>query len=131
MLDIALLILRIGVGAIFFGHGMQKVFGAWGGPGIKGFSQMLSSLGFAPALFWAYVTGFSELIGGILILAGLLTRGAAGLLLVLMAVATVKVHLPKGYFLDKGGFEYNLLIICSLAVLVLLRAGAYCLGRFF
>lgn len=131
MIDIALLALRIGVGSIFFAHGMQKVFGIWGGHGVNGFSQMLSSLGFVPALLWAYVAAFTELVGGALIVAGLFTRGAAALLLILMVVATIKVHLSKGFFLDKGGFEYNLLIMCSLVVLVLLRAGAYCLGRFF
>jgi putative oxidoreductase len=130
MLDSALLVLRIGVGSIFFAHGMQKVFGVWGGHGLNGFSQMLSSLGFAPALFWAYVAAFTELVGGILIIAGFFTRGAAALLLVLMVVATVKVHLSKGFFLAKGGLEYNLLIMCSLVVLVLLRAGKYCIERF-
>ncbi len=131
MLDLALLVVRTGVGVIFIAHGAQKAFGAWGGHGIGGFSKMLAGIGLVPALFWAYVGAYTELIGGALIIAGLFTRGAAALLLLFIVVATFKVHLKKGFFLDKGGFEYNLLIICSLIVLIMLRAGAYCLRAAF
>jgi putative oxidoreductase len=125
MFDIGLLILRFFLGIMFMAHGMQKLFGSFGGPGIKGFAQYLTSLGFAPATLWAYVTGCTELAGGILVLIGLYTRGAAALLFVVMAVAIVTVHLSKGFFAHNGGFEYPLIIAAVCIALVLMGSGKY------
>jgi putative oxidoreductase len=125
MVELVLLVLRIGLGLIFVGHGLQKVFAVFSGPGIKGFSGMLSSLGFSPALFWAYIAAYTELIGGLLLILGILTRTASLLIFILMIVATFKVHLFKGFFLSSGGFEYNLLIICVCIALMLLGPGKF------
>ena len=124
-MNIAILVLRICLGAIFVGHGMQKVFGAFGGPGISGFSQMLSGLGFAPAVFWAYLAAYTELIGGLLIVFGICTRFAALFIFILIIVATLKVHLLKGFFMANGGFEYNLLIIGVCIALAVLGGGKF------
>jgi putative oxidoreductase len=125
MVNYALLVLRLALGVMFAAHGLQKAFGWFGGPGISGFAQMLSGLGFAPAAFWAYLAAYTELLGGICLLAGLFTRLWAALLLALIAVAALKVHLSHGFFLMQGGFEYAFVIagVC----LALLFAGA---GRF-
>jgi len=123
----ALLILRLCLGAIFIGHGLQKAFGLFGGPGVTGFSEMLSGLGFKPALFWAYIAAYTELIGGLLLLVGIFTRGAAAFILILIIVATLKVHLTKGFFLQGGGFEYNLLIMGACLLLIILGAGKFSL----
>ena len=122
-MDLASLVLRLGLGVIFIGHGSQKAFGAFGGSGIKGFSEMLSSLGFVPALFWAYLAGYTELVCGVLLVFGILTRLSSALLLVVMAVAVYKVHLSKGFFLSAGGFEYGFLIICACIALILMGGG--------
>ncbi|MFA5115305.1 MAG: DoxX family protein [Candidatus Omnitrophota bacterium] len=122
-MDWASLVLRLGLGIIFIGHGCQKAFGALGGSGIKGFAGMLSSLGFAPALFWAYLAGYTELVCGVFLVLGILTRLSSTLLLVLMAVAVYKVHLAKGFFLSAGGFEYGFLIICACIALILMGGG--------
>lgn len=123
--DLAVLALRVGLGIIFLAHGLQKVFGAFGGPGMKGFTQFLAGLGARPAAFWAYTAGYAEFICGILVLAGIATRAASFVLLVVIVVATALVHLGKGFFLSSGGIEYNLLIACVCFSLMLLGAGRF------
>lgn len=125
MADIAILILRLALGFMFAAHGLQKAFGLFGGPGIGGFSEMLSGLGFKPSLFWAYLAAYAELVGGILLAVGFLTRGAASVLLVLILVAAFKVHLSKGFFLSQGGFEYTFIIFSVCLALILLGPGKF------
>jgi putative oxidoreductase len=125
MADLAVLVLRICLGAVFVGHGMQAAFGLFGGPGIGGFSKMLESLGFMPALFWAYAGAYVELIGGLFILLGILPRIAAFFLLVFMIVAATRVHLAKGFFIQNGGFEYNFVLACVCIALMLFGGGKF------
>ncbi|MBI4707102.1 MAG: DoxX family protein [Candidatus Omnitrophica bacterium] len=125
MADLAVLILRICIGVVFVGHGLQAAFGFFGGPGIGGFSKMLESLGFAPALFWAYTGAYVELIGGLFIILGIFPRIAAFLILIFMIVAAAKVHLSKGFFLQNGGFEYNFVLACVCIALMLLGGGKF------
>jgi putative oxidoreductase len=125
MAGIAILILRLALGYMFAAHGLQKAFGLFGGPGIGGFSEMLSGLGFKPSLFWAYLAAYAELVGGILLAVGFLTRGAASVLLVLILVAAFKVHLNKGFFLSQGGFEYTFIIFSVCLALILLGPGKF------
>lgn len=126
-MDWASLVLRLGLGTMFMAHGLQKAFGLFKGPGIQGFAQMLVSLGFAPVTFWAYVAGYTELLGGLFLIIGLCTRGSAFLLLIFMIVATLKVHLSKGFFLANGGFEYNWVIVSALVAMILLGPGKFAL----
>jgi len=130
-MDLASLVLRLALGIIFSAHGMQKALGLFGGPGIKGFSEMLSGLGFVPAVFWAYVAGYVELLGGLLLIIGLGVRVSSALLLVLITVAAIKVHLANGFFLSSGGFEYTLIIAAACVALVILGAGKYSVNKEF
>lgn len=123
MVGWGILVLRLGIGIMFAAHGLQKAFGLFGGPGIKGFSQMLGGLGFAPAIFWAYLAAYVELLGGVFLVLGLLTRSTAALLLVLIVTAAIKVHLGKGFFLSDGGFEYTFVIAGACLALILLDSG--------
>lgn len=123
--DLGILVLRLGVGVMFAAHGLQKAFGFFGGPGINGFSKMLAGLGFAPAVFWALLAAYVELLGGAFLVLGVFTRASAGLLFILMATAAVKVHLGKGFFLSNGGFEYVFVIAASCLALILLGPGKY------
>jgi len=125
MVDFAILILRISLAAVFLGHGLQAAFGALGGPGINGFSNMLSGMGFKPALLWAYMGAYTELIGGLFLLLGIFTRLTSLLILIFMAVAVLKVHLSKGFFIQVGGFEYNFVIICVCIALMILGSGKF------
>ncbi|MFA5199447.1 MAG: DoxX family protein [Candidatus Omnitrophota bacterium] len=125
MADLGILILRLGIGIMFVAHGLQKAFGLFAGPGIKGFSEMLSSLGFVPAPFWAYVAAYSELVGGLLLIIGFQARGAAAVLLILIVTAALKVHIAKGFFLSGGGFEYTFVIASACLALILLGPGKF------
>jgi len=125
MTDLASLILRLGLGIMFAAHGLQKVFGAFGGPGMSGFSKMLEGLGFAPAITWAYIAALTELLGGLGLISGVLTRLWSSLLLTLIVVATLKVHLKNGFFLSAGGIEYNLVIASALFALLILGSGRF------
>ena len=123
MLDLALLVLRVCLGIVFIAHGLQAAFGMFGGPGVKGFSDMLSGLGFKPALLWSYIGAYTELIGGLMLVLGVFTRIAATLILIFIIVAALKVHLAKGFFIQSGGFEYTFVIACVCIALIILGAG--------
>ncbi|MFA5117625.1 MAG: DoxX family protein [Candidatus Omnitrophota bacterium] len=129
MKDWASVPLRLGLGVVFLGHGLQKAFGLFGGPGIPGFAKMLAGMGFAPASFWAYVAAYVELLGGLFLILGIGVRVSSALIFVLMVVATVKVHLAKGLFLSSGGFEYNLVILCVCLALLLSGPDKLCITK--
>ncbi len=90
--------LRLAVGAIFIATGAQKLFGAFGGAGLRGFSGMLGGLGIRPPLAWAVVVAVVEFVGGIFLVLGIFTRQAAALIGIVMVVALVTVHIPVGFF---------------------------------
>ncbi len=125
MLDWGILVLRLGIGIMFSAHGLQKVFGLFGGSGISGFSQMLSGMGFTPPIFWAYLAAYIELLGGVSLIIGLFSRFSAGMLLAVILTAGIKVHLINGFFLSAGGFEYTFVIASACLALVLLGSGKY------
>lgn len=131
MNNLVSLILRLSLGAMFFMHGLQIALGKMGGPGAEGFSKMLAGLGVAPALFWAYVAGYSILIGGLMLILGIFTRLACIPLIIFMLVAIIKVHWAKGFFLMAGGYEYNFIVIAALLALMLLGPGDFSLIRKF
>lgn len=124
-MNLAILVLRIALGFMFAAHGLQKAFGLFGGPGIGGFSEILSGLGFKPAVFWAYLAAYTELVGGVFLVAGLFTRGAAAALLILIVVAAFKVYLGKGFFLSAGGFEYAFIIAAVCIALIITGPGKF------
>src|SRR3990172_8235538 len=69
--DYGSLILRLALGLLLAGHGAQKLFGWFGGPGLSGVAGWLGSIGFRPALLWASVAGLVEFGGGLLFILGL------------------------------------------------------------
>ncbi|MFE9745552.1 DoxX family protein [Saccharothrix saharensis] len=99
--DIGLLVLRLALGGAFVVHGLQKVFGLFGGPGIDGFAQYLQNAGFREARILAWVTGVTELGGGALLVLGLFTPlAAAGVLGVMANVIALKYR--GGFFAPNG-----------------------------
>ena len=111
--------LRLVLGLIFIAHGAQKVFGAFNGPGLARWMTFPTPLSFMrPTWFWLGAAALAELLGGILVLTGLLTRVGAFLILCVMLTAMLGVHWKNGFFLP-GGIEYTiaLLGIC-LALLI-------------
>jgi putative oxidoreductase len=123
MRDWMTLPLRGVLGIVFIAHGLQKAAGLFGGPGIEGFSEMISKLGFAPPIFWAYLVAYIEFLGGICLLIGAFTRIASGLLFIVMLVAMLKLHLSNGFFLMQGGYEYTLVIMGACLSLIIQGGG--------
>jgi putative oxidoreductase len=113
------------LGVIFFAHGAQKVFGWFGGPGLKGtIGYFRQALHIPPTL--TVLDALIECFGGLAVVVGLLSRPAALGLIVVTLVAISKVHWPNGFFMNwelapgKGhGIEMNLALLgLALAVLV-------------
>jgi len=129
MKDYAALPLRLALGTVFIFHGLQKSFGLFGGPGIKGFSGMLSGLNIPFPEAMAVIVAYIELIGGILLVLGILTRISSLSLLVIMLVSMLKVHLIKGFSNMAGGYEYNLVLILVCLSLVISGSGKLSLGK--
>jgi len=127
--DVGLLALRLTLAAVFLGHGAQKAFGLFGGPGFTAASGFLGSLGLRPARFWTGVAVTGELAAGLLFLLGLFTPVAGLLVLATMGVAIAKVHGPKGFFVQDGGYEYNLVLIVAAVALALTGPGALSLDH--
>jgi putative oxidoreductase len=111
---------RLALGLIFIAHGAQKVFGVWGGPGWAKFTQAGAPFGFMrPAWLWMGMAAITELVGGLLILLGLLTRVGAFFLAITMLVAMFGVHWSGGFFLSNRGIEYTVALLgMSLALLI-------------
>ena len=123
--------LRLALGAVFVGHGAQKLFGLWGGGGLGGTAAFFNELGLTPAYPLAVLVGLVELLGGLFLIAGAFTFAAAATLAFSMTVATWRVHVPHGFFLNwlnepgKGhGYEYTLVLLAALVSLMLTGPGA-------
>src|SRR6266700_4636882 len=130
-MSIALLLLRLGVGLTLAGHGVQKLFGWFGGPGLIRLKQGFEKQGFRPVWPWIVLAIVGEVGGGISVVLGFLTPlGAAGILGA-MAMATFKTHWKNGFWLNKGGYEYSLVLLIVSIALGLIGPGSYSLDTLF
>jgi len=111
--------LRLALGAIFIGHGAQKVFGSFNGPGWAKWTGMSQAVPFSfmqPTRVWLAAAALSELIGGALVLVGLLTRVGAFLLICTMLTA-IKLLWPA--FFAPAGIELPVALLGgALALLI-------------
>lgn len=129
-MDIGLLILRIVLGLVIAGHGAQKLFGWFGGHGVRGTGGFLASRGFHPPAFWAFTGGLSEFGGGLLFATGFLSPlGAIGIGTV-MLTAIFSFHWPK-LWSQEGGFEYPLVNLAVAVAIGIAGPGAYSLDAAF
>jgi putative oxidoreductase len=128
---IGILLIRMVVGLYFAAHGAQKAFGWFGGGGPAGTGAFFDQIGIKPGKQMALLAGIGELLGGILFLLGLLTPLAALLIIVPMIVAIQKVHGKNGLFSDKGGIEYNLVLIAIALGITLMGPGAISLDSLY
>ena len=132
--DVSGIVLRIGLGTVFFAHGAQKLFGWFGGYGFSGTMGFFTgSLGI-PALF-AFLAIMAEFFGALGLLSGLLTRIAAFGIAIVMVVAILMIHLQYGFFMNWSGkqlgegIEYHLLALTILTVLMINGGGRWSMDR--
>jgi putative oxidoreductase len=117
------LVARTVIGGLFVGHGTQKLFGWFGGPGLEGTAGMMESLQMNPPRRHAMAAGLAETAGGALLTAGLATPLAAASLIGSQITAIRKVHWRSGLWVAQGGYEYNLVLIAALLALAEERPG--------
>lgn len=107
--DAGLLIIRVVAGVTLSLHGMQKLFGWFGGGGLEGTGAWMDSIGYRPGRTAAVMAGGSELLGGLGLAAGVLTPLSAAACIGVMVVAGVE-NRPQGFWSAKKGWEYNLVL---------------------
>lgn len=112
------LLARTAIGAIFLGHGTQKLLGWFDGPGLEGTGKMMEKLELHPPKRNAMAASLSETVGGALLLLGAFTPAAGAILTGTMATAIRTVHFDKGLWNANGGYEFNLALIAGVAAIV-------------
>ncbi|MBM7692715.1 putative oxidoreductase [Peribacillus deserti] len=127
MLDAGLLIIRLVIGLALMAHGAQKLFGWFGGYGLKGTGQWMESLGLKPGYAMALLAGLSEFAGGFLFASGIFTVAGSILIIATMLVAIIKVHGANGFWVTQNGYEFNLILIAVVLGVALTGPGAYTL----
>lgn len=128
------LVVRLALGVIFFAHGSQKLFGWFGGHGLKGTIGGFRKMGIPPAA--TVIAACLECFGGLAMIGGFLARPAAVGLIIVMLMAVAKVHAKNGFFINfamtagKGhGYEFNLALIAMALSILIGGAGAVSIDR--
>jgi putative oxidoreductase len=112
-MKLGIAVLRVVVGALFMGHGLQKLTGWFGGHGLEGTGQAFDSMGMHPGKLNATLAGTAETLGGLLLATGFLTPVGACAVTGVMGVAAGKVHLRNGPWVTNNGYEYNLVLTAA------------------
>jgi putative oxidoreductase len=124
-LDLAALVLRVAAGSIFVAQGYRKLFAPADAPhGRAGLSEMIRRSGMPSPDRLAAVVAAIELVGGIALLLGLLTRLALIPLSVILLVAIVGFKRKAGFL---GGWDWPFSVLAIAAALFVLGAGAWSL----
>lgn len=127
--DLGLLLIRLMLGVIGVYHGSGKLFGLFGGPGIKGFADILAGMKVPVPLVSAVCAGSAEFFGGLAIALGLFTRIGAVFFAFTMAVAIALVHPDK--FSGEGGMEFPLTLAVVAVALIFTGPGRYSIANAF
>ena len=127
--DLAEAGLRVAAGLFLVPHGMQKLFGSFGGYGLEATGQFFETqLGFANGWLAALAAGSVETFAGLALALGLATRASAALIVGFLLVAA-SVHLPAGFFWTEGGWEYPVLWAAVAALFVAKGGGRFSVDR--
>ena len=105
-MKLLILVTRLLLGGLFFGHGAQKLFGWFGGYGPDGTGGFFEGLGLRPGRQPAMAAGAAEAGGGALLALGLATPAAAAAITGVMTTAIRTVHQPNGPWVTENGWEY-------------------------
>jgi putative oxidoreductase len=127
MMDLGFLIARLVIGLLIAAHGTQKLFGWFGGHGLKATGEFFGNLGFQPGRLYATSAGLGELVGGLLIALGFLGPVGPAILLAVMIVAAISVHWRNGLFATSNGIELPLLYGTAAVRFALAGPGRYSL----
>ena len=129
MQDFGRLVLRLAAGGLLAGHGAQKLFGSFGGYGLKGTASWLESIGHKPGHPWAMLAGLSEFGGGALTVLGL--GGPIGPIATLgsMGMATTTLHWGKPIWATSGGAELPVVNMAVASALALAGPGRFSLDH--
>jgi putative oxidoreductase len=129
MRSLAFLLLRVTLGGLLMGHGAQKLFGWFEGPGPEGTAGMMRAMGLQPARPWAMLASLGEFGGGLLTALGLLNPlGPLGVIGA-MSMATGKAHWGKPIWASKGGAELPVTNIGIALALAVAGPGRYSLDQ--
>lgn len=131
--DYALLILRLTIGLTFFLHGTQKLFGWFGGPGLRRFIAWTIMQHMSPIL--GYFAVGAECIGGFMMILGLCAELGALMCIPVMVGAIYGIHWVNGFFShwtagafnQHGGYEYPVNLICLCIAIIIGGPGAFAL----
>lgn len=130
MIDVALLILRLMLGAILFAHATQKLFGWFGGNGLQKQGAIFESLGLKPGPAMVVTAAIMELAAATLLVLGLATPLAALIGSGTMLVAGLTMHLNAGQFWNAGGGgEYPYMLAVAMMAVGIGGAGQFSLDR--
>lgn len=134
--SLALLMIRVPLGAIFIAHGSQKLLGAFGGHGLTATFRMFEEKLGIPPIF-TLLAIIAEFGGGIGVLCGFLTRLSGFGIASTMVVAMYKVHWVNGFFMNAAcapgrghGIEFNLALLGMALALVFSGGGAWSVDRY-
>ena len=127
-MDIGVLIIRLVVGGLMFGHGTQKLFGWFGGHGIEGTKGFFGSLGYPAAGALAVVGGLGEAGGGLLLATGFVTPLGAAAIAGVMLNAIITAHWPKVWNTE-GGLEFPLTLSAAVLGVAFIGAGRFSIDR--
>jgi putative oxidoreductase len=122
-MDTGILILRLALGLTMAAHGSQKLFGWFGGYGLKGTGGFFESIGFRPGTLFAFAAGVSETAGGLLVALGLFGPIGPALVISVMIVAALTVHLANGFFFTSNGIEVHVLYVAAALALAFVGFG--------
>jgi putative oxidoreductase len=128
-MNLALLVLHVVIGLLFFAHGAQKLFGWFGGFGIGGTAGFFDQIGLRPGRLHAWAAAFAETLGGLLLALGLFTPIGAALVIAVMTAAVITVHWEKGLFNTEGGYEFNLTLTAAAFALAGVGPGEWSLDN--
>jgi putative oxidoreductase len=127
--DLGLLLLRVGLGVVLVAHGLQKLFGWWGGEGLTGLRNSLSDVGYQHADILTYCVAGGEIGAGVLLVLGLFTPlAAAGVLAYLIngLIAGMAGQNSRSFpFFLPNGHEYELTLIVATIAVILVGPGRY------